>query len=99
MIRRAIEENPEASNRQLARDLDVDHKTIASVRGEVGNPASLPTEPALVREQGGRLVALVDLVVTRPAPLGATAGPTEIVVAAGFEIPPELRDLPRRAAS
>jgi hypothetical protein len=99
-IRRAIEEHQAASNRQLARDLGVSDKTVAAVRAEVRKAAEAAEAPhELVREQSGRLVALVDLIVDRPAPPGITAAVTEVPVAAGFEIPPELAHLPRRPAA
>ena len=42
VIKAALRENPERSNRQIAADLGVDHKTVASVRREMKASGEIP---------------------------------------------------------
>jgi hypothetical protein len=86
-IRQSLADHPEWSNRRHAEALGLSAQTVGAVRAQVS--AKLE-RPELVREANGRLVALVDLVIE--------ASNGERLLAAGFEVPPELRDLPRRAA-
>lgn len=93
-IRQSLAEHPEWSNRRHAETLNLSAQTVGAVRAQLSAKSERP-EPELVREANGRLVALVDLIVERPVVPGFRI---EHLVRAGFEIPPELRDLPRRAA-
>jgi hypothetical protein len=86
-IRQSLADHPDWSNRRHAETLNLSAQTVGAVRAQIAGKSE---RPALVREANGRLVALVDLVISN------TNG--EVTVAAGFEVPPHLRDLPRRAA-
>jgi hypothetical protein len=97
-IRQALAARPEASNRELARQLGVDHKTVAAVRGEqtspppaeVSPPGELLDDDLVVEFVPGRIKARADLLITR--------GNVEYFLTAGSWLPAELAHLPRRAA-
>jgi hypothetical protein len=84
-IRQSLQEHPEWSDRQHAKALGVDHKTVGSVRA-----AELPHPDLVVELLPGKIRALADLVITR--------GNVEYFYTAGSWIPAELAHLPRRAA-
>ena len=97
-IRQALQAQPEASNRELARQLGVSDKTVGAVRAEkLPHPPasdSAPAEPfdddLVVEFVPGMVKARADLLITR--------GNVEYFLTAGSWLPAELAHLPRRAA-
>jgi hypothetical protein len=109
MIRRAIEEHPEASNREIARQLGVSDKTVGAVRGKRGEqtyaPAAELTRLDLHGAQAQDQREEEELVRDRgdgrllaTVDLVVERGNAAYFFTAGSWIPAELAHLPRRPA-
>ena len=83
LIEAELKDNPARSNRQVAAELGVDHKTVGSVRDEVQSIGEIPQSNRVERKGGGTYPSTRSPRITR-IQLGADAD--DAVRAAGNDI-------------